>query len=205
MKKIFILIVFLLLTTNVQASSIYDFKFTKENIYDYANIFSDIEFDQINNSIKEFELKSSIDLSLITVDSLEEAKSISNTLSDMKVNNDESIYIPSIVIIYEKNGEMDIMTNSVYNDVWGNDALKKFKATKLSKYDNIFIYISEIDLMINDWIEYYDYENIINVVFILTIAALITMVIVRLLTKNYRPKFITEADKYINEDKIIVK
>ena len=205
MKKIFILIVFLLLTTNVQASSIYDFKFTKENIYDYANIFSDIEFDQINNSIKEFELKSSIDLSLITVDSLEEAKSISNTLSDMKVNNDESIYIPSIVIIYEKNGEMDIMTNSVYNDVWGNDALKKFKSTKLSKYDNIFIYISEIDLMINDWIEYYDYENIINVVFILTIAALITMVIVRLLTKNYRPKFITEADKYINEDKIIVK
>jgi hypothetical protein len=37
------------------------------------------------------------------------------------------------------------------------------------------------------------------------ISLLVTLIIVGIITKKYRPSIITEADKYIKEDKIIVK
>ena len=205
MKKIVLLLTFLLFIPNIKASSIYDFEFTKENIYDYADVLGEFEYERLTDKIKEFELKSSIDVSLITVSSNEELIAMTNKLIGMEVNNKKSIYIPSVVIIFEKNGEMNIVSNTYYKDVWNRKSLQKFKTYKLNKYNNIFIYESELDLMLQDWIDYYDNQNLINIVLIITIALLMTLIIIKIFTKKYRPKFITEADKYIKEDKIIVK
>lgn len=205
MKKIVLLLTFLLFIPNINASSIYDFEFTKENIYDYADVLGEFEYERLTDKIKEFELKSSIDVSLITVSSNDELIAMTNTLIGMEVNNKKSIYIPSVVIIFEKNGEMNIVSNTYYKDVWNRKSLQKFETYKLNKYNNIFIYETELDLMLQDWIDYYDNQNLINIVLIITIALLMTLIIIKILTKEYRPKFITEADKYIKEDKIIVK
>lgn len=205
MKKIFILLTFLLFIPIIKAESIYDFKFTNENIYDYANTLGEFEYDKLIDKIKEFELKSSIDLSVITVSSYSELIAMSNHLSSMEVKNNKTLYIPSIVIIHSKNGEMKIITNTYYNDIWDRKALQKFETYKILKYNNIYVFDTELDLMIQDWIDYYDTQNLINIVLILIISILTTLVLVRLLTKKYRPSIITAADKYIQEEKIIVK
>ena len=79
MKKIVLLLTFLLFIPNIKASSIYDFEFTKENIYDYADVLGEFEYERLTDKIKEFELKSSIDVSLITVSSNDELIAMTNT------------------------------------------------------------------------------------------------------------------------------
>lgn len=205
MKKLFILLSFLLFIPNINAESMDEFDFQKNDIYDYAEIFGDIEYDRLSEKIKEFELKSSIDLSIITVSSSVELSSMTDKLINMEVKNNKTIYLPSIVIVYEQNGGINLVTNSLYNDVWDNSVLKKFEANKITKYDNIYIFDTELELMLQDWIDYYDDINLINIVLILTLAILASMVILKLLTRSYRPKLITEADKYIKEENIIIK
>ena len=205
MKKIFIILTFLLFIPSLNASTVYDFEFTKDDIYDYANVFGENEYERISDKIKEFELKSSIDLNVITVNSRDEYLEIERRLLEDEVTNDKSIYIPTVVVIYGTETNMKIISNTHYNHVWYRKNLQKFEVYKLNPYKNIFIYDTEIDLMIKDWIDYYDKDNQINIVLIITISLLVTLIIVKEITKKYRVRLINEADKYISENKIIVK
>lgn len=205
MKKIFIILTFLLFIPSLNASTVYDFEFTKDDIYDYANVFGENEYERISDKIKEFELKSSIDLNVITVNSRDEYLEIERRLLEDEVTNDKSIYIPTVVVIYGTETNMKIISNNHYNHVWDRKNLQKFEVYKLNPYKNIFIYDTEIDLMIKDWIDYYDKDNQINIVLIITVSLLVTLIIVKEITKKYRVRLINEADKYISENKIIVK
>ncbi len=197
MKKILIILAFLLFIPNINASTY------KNNIYDESNLFDENEYDRLDEKIKEFELKSSIDLKIITTSSIDEFYQ-QEEIEEKYKKIANSIYLPEIILIYDEFGELKINTNSD-NDIWKRDRLKRFKLLNLNGKEAIYISSIDIDTLIQTWIDYYELENLKLFILIIILSTFATIILMRIITKKYRPKIIREADKYIQKDKIIVK
>lgn len=204
MKKVILLIsMFIMIPLNVKANNIDEIKFTKENIYDYANIISEETYDEINKSINKFALSSQVSIKLVTVNNVKEGNKLINKIysdnrpKSFRKNN------PSILIIYTADMQMEIITisDSKYGR-WSGKELQKLEVLHINKLKNEYIVLSNISNVIDSWTSYFSKNNFVYILISAIVSIIISKIYIKRKKDKYEIKEIKQVNNYLIDEKV---
>lgn len=206
MKKTIFLITLLFIPLFINATTHPILDLSDESIHDEAKIFNNDEFNKLNNAIKRFELNSNIKFYLITVKTKEEVTSMSNIIHSSFKPNSFRKDDATLIMIYHDNSNFKLLklSNQEYN-AWRSEDLKRLDIYYLSQIDNGMLSEYHILTNIEEWTNYFQKNNAINVIISSVITLFFTLIILRKVQLKYDYPKVIEVSDYINEDRVIVK